>query len=155
MKKSEKTTRPIVHSQLQAQAQATQWDQLHNFEYIADAAGIHWSLRETNRLEKVGPDALVWRSILQLQAKVTAKDLVATQTLSSLEDERLLRKMGVDSYLLQLPLISLAAPQEKELQRLCLERKVSLKTSMAQDPLHEKKRALLEQEINARCSFIT
>jgi hypothetical protein len=154
MKKSEKITRPIVYSQLQAEALATQWDQLHNFDILVDAVGIRWSLEETTQLERVGPHALVWRSILQLRAKVTAKDLLETHTLSSTEDARLLRKMGADAYLLRLPPHSLTAPQEKELQQLCLDQKITLKVSMRNDPLHEKKRALLEKEINARCGFL-
>ena len=153
MKKNEKITRPLVHSQLHAEAIATQWNQFHKFDTLIDAAGISWSLQETTRLEKADPDSLVWRSILQLQAKVTAKDLIATETLSSTQDARLIQKMGGDVYLLSLPLISLTAPQEKDLQQLCQAQKLTLKSSLEKDPLHHKKRILVEQEINRRCGF--
>lgn len=153
MKKREKITRPVVFSQLQAETLAAQWDHHHKFDVLSDAVGIQWTLQETIRLEPVEPDTLIWRSILYLQAKVTAKDLVDTQTLSTTADARLLRKMGTGAYLLQLPAISFLAPQEKALQQLVLEKKIALKASLAGETLHEKKRALLEHMIHARCGF--
>lgn len=153
MKKREKITRPVVFSQLQAEASAAQWDHHHKFDVLPDAVGIRWSLQETIRLEPIEPDALIWRSILYLQAKVTAKELVDTQTLSAMTDARLLRKMGASVYLLQLPAISFTAPQEKVLQQLAVEKKIALKAFMAGETLHEKKRALLEQVIHVRCGF--
>jgi len=148
-------SRPVVTSQLAAEAIVNQWSRENERQKITDGDGLDWRLECEIDQEIIEPlqKKEIWKVSLRLICDASSEDLVKTGALDSEKDERIIDLLGDSRVPLSLKPRVFQAKSIEEAKNLSLETLDRLEKEMAKASLLEAKRRLIFRFVDQSSLF--
>ena len=148
-------SKPVITSQLAADAIIEAWNEENAARTLKDHEGMSWDIDVSTEQEiveaKQGQE--IWQVTLRLTCDASAGDLVSAGVLHEEEDLRVIEILGEAKVpLAQKPRVFRVKSLE-EAKNLSLDQLAQLEKQLAATPLLEAKRDLVFRHIDASCQF--
>lgn len=157
MERSEMPSRPVVTSQLAADAIIAHWNEQNTQRQLKDKEGLNWDVNVTAQQEVREPlqQREIWKITVKMIADAKAESFVASGVLDGDRDERLIQLLGNSLVPLALKPRSFDANNLEEAKNLTIELLDRIATELHSKDRKEAKRQLIYRFIDQASLFDT